>query len=263
MITLQQAKGIVHSQSLTARDQLLVLLAVEPGGATSVVRIKNRCAEAGLRKLARKNISDVLSKANGFVARTAEGWELQESGQARVEALLPAQPEGPPTPTSSSVGRRNGLATTIEDVLVLLSAFPDCVGYSRNRRSSPILSLTNEADVQDLIYFMLRPAIVDLVPEQPVANATRQYSLEDYLCRTLGIVIEAKYVRSKQHAKELKTELYDDIGEYKADVNCQHVIFFIYDPDKNIESPTGLRRAVEGIHTHNGKTRNVHCIVHT
>lgn len=263
MITLQQAKRIVHGQRLNIRDQLFVLLAVEPRGPSSIDKIRKRCADAGLPGLARKNISDTLTKSRGYVARTVEGWELQESGLSRVRELLPTELDGQCAPVRNFVRLKPGLATSVDDILLLLTAFPDCVGYSLNRRSSPILPLTNEASVQDLIYFMLRPSIVDLVPEQPIANATRQYSLEDYMCRNLGTIVEAKFVRSKQHGRELKKELHDDIGEYKADANCQHLIFFVYDPNKYIESPTALRKAVEGAHVHNGKGINVYCVVQT
>jgi len=263
MITLQQAKNIVHAQRLNIRDQLFVLLAIEPAGPSSIDIIKKRCADAGLPGLARKNISDALTKSRGHVARTVEGWELQESGLSRVRELLPTEPKTLFAPVRNLVRLNPGLANSVEDILLLLTAFPDCVGYSLNRRSSPIMPLNNEASVQDLMYFMLRPAIIDLMPEQPIANATRQYSLEDYMCRNLGTIVEAKFVRSKQHGRELKKELHDDIGEYKADANCQHLIFFVYDPNKFVESPTALRKAVEGAHVHNGKGMNVYCIVQT
>jgi hypothetical protein len=164
---------------------------------------------------------------------------------------------------SQATGFKSGLATNVQDILVLLSAFPDCVGYSQNRRGRPILDLTNEAGVQDIVYFMLRPAIADLVPEQPVSDTVRQYSIEDYLSRNLGTVVEAKLVRTKAHGKGIRTELNDDVGKYKSDANCRHLIFFIYDPNKYIESPIGLKKAIEGIHVHNGKTLNVYCIIQT
>jgi hypothetical protein len=90
MITLQDAKRIVHGQTLTGRDQLMVLLAVDPVRALSIDKIKERCADAGLRRLAKKNVSDILAKSNGHVARTVEGWELQQSGILRVRELAQA-----------------------------------------------------------------------------------------------------------------------------------------------------------------------------
>ena len=164
---------------------------------------------------------------------------------------------------NQTAGFKSGLATNVQDILLFLSAFPDCVGYSQNRRGQPILDLTNEAGVQDIVYFMLRPAIADLVPEQPVSDTVRQFSIEDYLSRNLGTVVEAKLVRTKAHGKEIRIELNDDVGKYKADANCQHLIFFIYDPNKHIESPMGLKKAIEGIHVHNSKTLNVYCIIQT
>lgn len=87
MLKMEDAKRIVHGAKLSNRDQLLVLLSVEPVGPSSVVRIKERCTDAGLPKLVKKNISDILGKSNGSVARTAAGWEIQQPGLQRVQDL--------------------------------------------------------------------------------------------------------------------------------------------------------------------------------
>jgi hypothetical protein len=151
--------------------------------------------------------------------------------------------------------------TRAQDVLQFLSAFPDCAGYSQNRRGVAILDLADEARLQDLLYFMLKPAIPDLVPEQPVAGHTRQYTIQDFRSRALKLVLEAKRVRDKAHGKSVKAELHDDIGEYKLDLLCDSLIFFVYDPETFIESPSGLVKSVEGTHTHNGRKMQVYCIV--
>ena len=90
MLKLDEAKRIVHGPQLGSRDQLLVLLAIEPVAPLPVQRIKERCAAAGLPNLAKKNISDVLGASNGAVARTADGWELQQLGILRVQELAQA-----------------------------------------------------------------------------------------------------------------------------------------------------------------------------
>lgn len=150
---------------------------------------------------------------------------------------------------------------TINDVLKLLSNFPDCVGYSYNRRGKTIIDLKQEDGVQDMIYFMLKPSIPDLIPEQPVAASTRQYTIQDFRSQRLSLVIEAKRIRGKQHGKTIKTELHDDIGNYKNDPHCKSLIFFIYDPDNFIESPSGLRATIEGVHKHNFFKMQVYCII--
>ena len=87
MLNLDEAKRILHGPTLVNRDQLLVLLAIQPVVPLPVHEIKVRCAAAGLPKLAKKNISNVLATANGSVARTIDGWELQQPGIIRVREL--------------------------------------------------------------------------------------------------------------------------------------------------------------------------------
>jgi hypothetical protein len=90
LLKLDDAKRIVHGPELANRDQLFILLAIEPVEALSVEKIKLRCVNAGLPKLAKKNISDMLAKSSGFVARTTAGWEIQQSGIIRVRELAQA-----------------------------------------------------------------------------------------------------------------------------------------------------------------------------
>ena len=87
MLNLEDAKRIVHGPKLGNRDQLLVLLAIEPVGPLSVEKLKARCAETGLPALLKKNLSDILARANGSVARTHLGWEIQQPGIHRVREL--------------------------------------------------------------------------------------------------------------------------------------------------------------------------------
>lgn len=87
MLTLEEAKRILHGPRLGSKEQLFVVLAIKPVGALAVQKIKERCAAVGLPRLAKKNISDVLSSATGAVARTPQGWELQQPGILRVREI--------------------------------------------------------------------------------------------------------------------------------------------------------------------------------
>ena len=87
MLTLAEAKKIVHSPSLGGTDSLLVMLAIESCAPLQVHQIKSRCKAAGLNKLAKRNVSDILAKSGGFAARTVGGWELQHQGVERVREL--------------------------------------------------------------------------------------------------------------------------------------------------------------------------------
>lgn len=143
----------------------------------------------------------------------------------------------------------------------LLKQFPECVGYALNRRKAPVLKLDLEASVQDLLYFMLKPAIPDLKPEHPVAGHQRQYVIQDFRSPSLKIVIEAKRPRNKAHARKLIGELRDDAGGYKSDPACKDLIFFVYDPKGFVEDPTALAKAIDGTHQHANRKIVVHCII--
>jgi hypothetical protein len=90
MLNLEDAKRIVHGKTLSDKDLLLVVMAIDPVGPIPVAAIKQRCREIGVPRVAGKNVSDLLGKSPGTVARTSSGWELQESGIARVHEFAKA-----------------------------------------------------------------------------------------------------------------------------------------------------------------------------
>jgi hypothetical protein len=90
MLDINDAKRILHGPKLTNRDQILVSLALKPIDPLPVQKIKERCALVGLPKLAKMNVSDILATSNGLVARTPQGWELQQPGIMRVREIAQA-----------------------------------------------------------------------------------------------------------------------------------------------------------------------------
>jgi hypothetical protein len=110
-----------------------------------------------------------------------------------------------------SVGsERTGTQTiSVEAVLAALNSFTDVVRYLNTRRSTgAILELSNEGSVQDALYLMLRPWILDLVPENPTDKIANRYAIKDFLSRSSRFVIEAKFVRSKDHGKTRSLNLF-------------------------------------------------------
>ncbi len=90
MFNLEDAKRIVHGPKLGNLDYLLIIFSIDPIGPLSVEKIRERCMNAGLPKLAKMNISDILGKSQGLVARTSTGWEMQQLGVERVRELAQA-----------------------------------------------------------------------------------------------------------------------------------------------------------------------------
>lgn len=151
---------------------------------------------------------------------------------------------------------------SIEAVLAALNSFTEIVRYLNTRRSTgAILDLTSEAAVQDALYLMLRPWILDLVPENPTDKIANRFTIKDFLSESGRFVIEAKFVRSADHGKQLAKEINDDIETYRYHPSCDDLVFFIYDPDGNIPDAAALERHVKTSRSYDGKVLRCHGII--
>lgn len=151
-----------------------------------------------------------------------------------------------------------GQKKDISSVLAALQEFNECVRYLNTRRSDgAILRLDSEAAVQDALYLILRPWIRDLVAETPTERLASRFTVRDFASKELRLIIEAKFIRDKQHGKTVAKELHDDIEVYRHDSFYDTIIFFIYDPDSNIPDERELRRTIEQARVYDG--RPFHC----
>lgn len=152
--------------------------------------------------------------------------------------------------------------TSIDSVLAALSSFTDIVRYLNTRRSTgAVLDLSDEAAVQDTIYLMLRPWVLDLTPETPTEKIANRFSIRDFASRSGRFVIEAKYVRDAAHGKSLAKEINDDIETYRYHPYCDDLLFFIYDPDGNIPDAAALERHVKTTRSYDGKNLRCHGVI--
>jgi len=150
----------------------------------------------------------------------------------------------------------------IANVRAALDEFSECVRYLNTRRSTgAILQLDAEAAVQDALYLMLRPWVPDLIPENPTEKSGNRFTVRDFMSRALRLVVEAKFVRDKQHGRGISKELHDDIEVYRHNPICETIIFFIYDPDSCIPDERELRRTIEQSRVYDGRPLNCILIV--
>lgn len=160
--------------------------------------------------------------------------------------------------------RREAPSTHIEVARIVgaLNSFSDCVRYLNTRRTGgALLTLDSEAAVQDALYLMLRPWIVDLVPENPTDRVANRFSIKDFLSKANRVVIEAKYIRSAEHGKSIVKELNDDIETYRYHPSCDDLIFFIYDPDGLIPDGAALERHISSQRSYEDKILRCHGVI--
>jgi hypothetical protein len=150
----------------------------------------------------------------------------------------------------------------VSQILRSLDQFMECVRYLNTRRStSAILELESEAAIQDALYLMLRPWVVDLIAENPTDRIANRFTIKDFVSRSARVVLEAKYVRDKDHGRQISREIHDDIETYRHHAACRYLIFFIYDPDALIPDRGSLERQVVTKRSYDGVPLDCYLVV--
>lgn len=111
----------------------------------------------------------------------------------------------------------------------------------RSRREDrTTLDVQDEYDVQDLMHVLLQLHFHDIRPEEWTPSYAGKSSRMDFLLKQEQIVIEIKKTRAGLGAKELGSQLIEDIARYEAHPDCDVLVCFVYDPDGRISNPRGI-----------------------
>jgi len=111
----------------------------------------------------------------------------------------------------------------------------------RSRREErPTLDVQDEYDVQDLMHALLHLYFDDIRPEEWTPSYAGKSSRVDFLLKQEQIVVEIKRARPGLAAKEVGSQLIDDIARYESHPDCDALVCFVYDPDGRISNPRGI-----------------------
>jgi len=136
----------------------------------------------------------------------------------------------------------------------ILNTFPDVVSRLKYRRKGKIaLEITDEYDVQDVLYVMLKGAFSTLQYEDPTPKEGLTSTRSDFVINDLNTYIETKFVSEKGQEKTIHDECMLDIQKYGPQENCQKIVFFIYDPNKCIDNQFAFKTSLERNRTVDGK----------
>lgn len=111
------------------------------------------------------------------------------------------------------------------------------------------LDVQDEYDVQDLLHALLLLHFADIRPEEWTPSYAGKSSRMDFLVKREQVVIETKKAGEGLGAKELGSQLIEDIARYKQHPDCNTLVCFVYDPDGWITNPRGIEadlRRTEG-----------------
>lgn len=104
----------------------------------------------------------------------------------------------------------------------------------------PTLDVADEYDAQDLLHALLRLNFDDVRPEENTGSYAGKSSRMDFLLKREQLVIEVKVTRPGLGAKELGSQLIEDIVRYEQHPDCKALVCFVYDPLGLIGNARGL-----------------------
>lgn len=103
----------------------------------------------------------------------------------------------------------------------------------------PSIDVADEYDVQDLMHAMLRVFFEDIRTEEWTPSYAGKSSRMDFFLPPDN-VIETKKTRVGLAAKEIGSQLIEDIARYRAHQGCKRLICFVYDPEGRVTNPRGI-----------------------
>lgn len=113
--------------------------------------------------------------------------------------------------------------------------------FKHNRADVKPIVVTNEYDLQYLFGGILSLFFKDIRPETNTPNYANKSNRTDFLLPTERILIETKMTRQGLDGRKLHEELIIDKEHYRRHQGVDNIICFVYDPDRRIKNPEGIK----------------------
>jgi hypothetical protein len=109
----------------------------------------------------------------------------------------------------------------------------------------PTIDVADEYDVQDVIHSLLWLYFDDVRAEEWTPSYAGKSSRMDFLLKREQVVVEVKKTRTGLGAKEIGSQLIEDIGRYKVHPDCKMLVCFVYDPEGLVGNPRGIEHDLD------------------
>ncbi len=159
----------------------------------------------------------------------------------RSPAELSVTPHAVEVPSKTITLNNEKETETLEMVRRICARFHLVARQLRLRKEyRPTIEITDEYDLQDLFYALLRLQFDEVGTEEwapDYANGGRRTS---YLLDRDRIVVVVKQTRSGIGTKDLSEQVKSDATHYATRPNGITLVCFIYDPEGRVGNPRGL-----------------------
>ncbi len=176
--------------------------------------------------------------------------------------ISPVKPPETPTvlttPLDTNMNNPQSEGATLDTLRRMCARFHLVARQLRLRKEyRPTLEITDEYDLQDLFYALLRLQFDEVGTEEwtpPYANGARRTS---YLLDWEKTVVVVKQTRSGLTSRDIAEQIATDKAHYSGRPNGATLLCFIYDPDGRVGNPRGLEADLSTV----GDTYRVEVIV--
>jgi hypothetical protein len=110
----------------------------------------------------------------------------------------------------------------------------------RELRGRPGIPIKDEYDLQRVLHALLRLETDDVEPEETTPRRAGGSYRIDFVLRREQVAIEVKMTRASLSAKDVRSQLVDDMFGYRGQVNVAALIAVVYDPHRRIDNPAGF-----------------------
>lgn len=134
------------------------------------------------------------------------------------------------------------------DVVAVLENFEPAMKRWRwdgDQLQTPIRwSITQEREVQDILWLILRSYFTDVVDEDALPKLGHSTYKADFGIGSLKLIIEAKFATCKEDFKKIEKEVQEDCIPYLRDLRYESLVVFIYDDSASVQEHETTRRAL-------------------
>lgn len=102
-------------------------------------------------------------------------------------------------------------------------------------RNSIHWPVTQEREVQDILWLILRSYFSDVVDEDALPKLGHSTYKADFGIGSLKLIIEVKFATSKDDFKKIEKEVQEDCIPYLRDIRYESLIVFIYDDSASVQ----------------------------
>ncbi|MCS6316349.1 MAG: hypothetical protein H8K05_00925 [Nitrospira sp.] len=162
----------------------------------------------------------------------------------RAVAVASQSPSPPPllvAPLQASMEGHRSAAATLDTLRRMCARFHLVARQLRLRKEyRPTLEITDEYDLQDLFYALLRLQFDEVGTEEWAPAYTNGERRTSYLLDWDHTVVVVKQTRSGLTTRDIAEQIAADKAHFSSRPNGTSLVCFIYDPDGRVGNPRGL-----------------------